>query len=114
MPPAINGDGEQTRDFVYIYDVVEANMLAMNSQNGVGEVFNIATGKNVSINRVAEILKRIMNKQYPENIHNEPRPTDVKHGYANISKAEEILGYKPQFSIEEGLTQLVNWYTKKK
>ena len=114
MPPTINGDGEQTRDFVYIDDVVEANILAMNSQNGAGEVFNIATGKNVSINRVAEILKQIMKKEDLENIHTEPRPTDLKHGYASISKAEEILGYKPQFSIEEGLTQLVNWYTKKK
>jgi UDP-glucose 4-epimerase len=114
MPPIINGDGEQTRDFVYIEDVVEANMLAMNSKNGAGEVFNIATGKKISINQVAEVLKHIMNKEDLENIHTEPRPTDVKHGYANISKAKKILGYEPRFSIEEGLAELVNWYTKKK
>jgi nucleoside-diphosphate-sugar epimerase len=113
MPPMINGDGEQTRDFVYINDVVEANMLAMNSQNGAGEVFNIATGKNISINQVAETLKHIMNREDLGNIHSEPRPTDIKHGYANIDKAKEILGYEPQFSIEKGLTELVNWYTKR-
>lgn len=114
MPPIINGDGEQTRDFVYISDVVEANMLAMNSENGAGEAFNIATGKITSINQVAETLKHIMNKEDLENIHTEPRPTDIKHGYADISKARKILGYEPQCSIEEGLTELVNWYTKKK
>lgn len=114
MPPIINGDGEQTRDFVYIDDVVEANMLAMNSKNGAGEVFNIATGKNISINQVAKVLKHMMNREDLENIHTEPRQTDVKHGYATISKAKAILGYEPRFSIEEGLAELVNWYTNKR
>lgn len=113
MPPIINGDGEQTRDFVYISDVVEANMLAMNSPNGAGKVCNIATGKKISINQVAQTLKRLMNREDLENIHTEPRPTDIKHGYANISKAKGILGYEPQFSIEKGLAELVNWYTKR-
>jgi UDP-glucose 4-epimerase len=111
MPPIINGDGEQTRDFVYIDDVIKANVLAMNSKKGVGEVFNIATGKNISINQVAEILKHKMKRENLKNIHTEPRPTDIKHGYANISKAKKILGYEPRFSIEEGLAKLVNWYT---
>lgn len=114
MPPIINGDGKQTRDFIYINDVVEANMLAMNGQNGAGEAFNIGTGKNISIKQVAEILKHIMNEENLEDIHTEPRPTDIKHGYADISKAKSILGYEPRFSIEEGLAELVNWCTKKK
>jgi nucleoside-diphosphate-sugar epimerase len=113
MPPIINGDGEQTRDFVYISDVVEANMLAMNSPNGAGKVCNIATGKKISINQVAQTLKRLMNREDLENIHTEPRPTEIKHGYANITKAKEILGYEPQFSTEKGLAQLVNWYTER-
>lgn len=113
MPPTINGDGEQTRDFVYISDVVQANMLAMNNRNGVGEVFNIATGKKISINQVAQTLKHVMNREDLENIHTEPRPTDIKHGYANINKAKKILGYEPQFSTEKGLAELVNWYTKR-
>ncbi len=112
MPPTINGDGEQTRDFIYINDIVEANILAMNSTNGVGEAFNIATGKNVSINQIARILKRLLNKQHLKDIHNEPRPTDVKHGYASIKKAREILGYQPRCSIENGLSQLVELYTE--
>jgi UDP-glucose 4-epimerase len=114
MPPIIHGDGEQTRDFVYINDVVEANLLAMNSEKGAGEAFNIGTGKNVSIKQIATVLKQIMNKENLEDIHTEPRPTDIKHGYADISKARRILDYKPRFSIEEGLTKLVNWYTRKK
>jgi UDP-glucose 4-epimerase len=113
MPPIIHGDGEQTRDFVYIDDVVEANMLAMNSENGAGEVFNIGTGGKISINQVAEILKHVINKEKLEDIHTEPRATDIKHGYADISKARNFLGYEPQFSIEEGLAKLVNWYTRK-
>jgi nucleoside-diphosphate-sugar epimerase len=114
MPPIIHGDGEQTRDFVYVNDVVEANMLAMNGENAAGEAFNIGTGKNVSINHVAEILKHVLNRENLEDIHTEPRLTDIKHGYADISKARSILGYEPQFSIEEGLAKLVNWYIGKK
>jgi nucleoside-diphosphate-sugar epimerase len=114
LPPIIHGDGEQTRDFVYIDDVVEANMLAMNGEDGAGEAFNIGTGKNVSIKKIAEILKHVMNKENLEDIHTEARPTDIKHGYADIVKARSVLGYEPKFSIEEGLTKLVNWYTNKK
>lgn len=112
MPPIIYGDGEQTRDFIYIQDVVEANMLALKSKKAAGEVFNIGTGTNVSVNQVAEILKEKMNRKDLENVHADPRPTDIRHGYADISKAQKILGYNPRFSFKEGLTELVNWYTK--
>jgi nucleoside-diphosphate-sugar epimerase len=113
MPPIIYGDGEQTKDFVYIQDVIETNMLALNSKNAAGEVFNIGTGKNVSVNQIAEVLKDKMNRKDVKNVYTEPRRTDIRHGYADISKAKKILGYDPKFSIEEGLTELVNWYTKK-
>ena len=113
MPPIIYGDGEQTRDFVYIQDVVEANMLALNNKNVAGEVFNIGTGTNTSINQIAEILKDKMNRKNLKNVHADPRPTDIRHGYADINKAKKILGYNPKFSIKEGLTELVNWYVKK-
>lgn len=112
MPPIIYGDGEQTRDFVYIQDVIEANILALNNKNAVGEVFNIGTGKNISVNQVANTLKEIMNKEPLKTIHTDPRPTDIRHGYADISKAKKILGYNPKFSIKEGLTKLVKWYVK--
>jgi UDP-glucose 4-epimerase len=113
MSPIIYGDGEQTRDFVYIQDVVNANMLALNSENVAGEVFNIGTGKNISVNQVADILKEIMNRKDLKNVYADPRPTDIRHGYADISKAQKILGYNPKFSFKEGLTELVNWYNKK-
>jgi nucleoside-diphosphate-sugar epimerase len=113
LPPTIHGDGGQTRDFVYIDDVVEANMLAMNHNSAVGEAFNIATGKNTSINQIAETLKHLMNREDLKNIRTEPRPADRRHGYADITKAKKTLGYSPKFSIKEGLTELVNQYTRK-
>jgi UDP-glucose 4-epimerase len=110
MPPVIFGDGEQTRDFVYIADVVEANMLALDRKDAAGEAFNIGTGLNVSVNQIAETLKEIMNKQELKNVHADPRPAEGRHGYANISKAEKILGFHPKISIKEGLVKLVDWY----
>ena len=112
MPPIIYGDGEQTRDFVYIQDVVEANMLALNNKNAVGEVFNIATGTNASVNQVANTLKEIMNKERLKTIHTDPRPSDIRHGYADITKAKRVLGFHPKVSFKEGLVKLVDWYTK--
>lgn len=113
MPPVIHGDGEQTRDFVYVKDVVEANMLALKTSGAAGEVFNIGTGKRITVNKVAQLLKQMTNKENLENVHADSRPGDVRHGYANISKAERILNYVPKFSIEQGLTELVNWYAQK-
>jgi nucleoside-diphosphate-sugar epimerase len=113
MSPIIYGDGEQTRDFIYVQDVVQANMLALSNKNAAGEVFNIGTGKGISVNQMAEVLKDIMNKKEINNTYTDSRLTDIRHGYADISKAERILGYIPQFSIKEGLTELIKWYTKK-
>jgi len=112
LPPTIYGDGKQTRDFVYIKDVAQANMLALKKKNAVGEAFNIAMGKKTSVNQVAEILKEIMNRKDLKTTYADPRPTDIRHGYADISKANKSLGYNPEFPIKEGLTELVNWYTK--
>lgn len=113
MPPIIYGDGEQTRDFIFIQDVVEANMLALSSKNAAGEVFNVGTGKGISVNQVAEVLKDLMNKKDLKTFYADPRPTDIRHGYADITKAKNILGYDSKFSIKDGLLELVNWYTKK-
>jgi nucleoside-diphosphate-sugar epimerase len=112
MPPTIYGDGEQTRDFVYIQDVIDANMLALKSKNAAGEVFNIGTGSNVSVNQVAELLKETLGRKDIKNIYSDPRPTDIRHGYADISKAKKNLGYNPKFSLKKGLTELVNWYIR--
>jgi nucleoside-diphosphate-sugar epimerase len=113
MPPIIYGDGGQTRDFVNVKDVVDANMLSLNNENVAGEFFNIGTGKGISINMVAEVLKDLLNKNDIKTIYADSRSTDICHGYADISKAEKELGYRPKVSVEEGLTELVRWYTKK-
>jgi UDP-glucose 4-epimerase len=110
MPPIVFGNGEQTRDFVYVTDVVEANMLALKGKNAVGETFNIGTGLSISVNQVAETLKEIMNKKELKNIRAPSRPADSQHVYADINKAQRILGFHPKVSLKDGLTQLVEWY----
>ncbi|MCJ7768094.1 GDP-mannose 4,6-dehydratase, partial [Candidatus Bathyarchaeota archaeon] len=110
IPPMIFGDGEQKRDFVYIQDVVEANMLALHSKNSTGQVFNIGTGIDVSVNEVSRILKELMNKTDVQDIHAAPRPPDVRRGFADIQKASRLIGYKPKYSIKEGITDLIKQY----
>jgi nucleoside-diphosphate-sugar epimerase len=80
----------------------------------VGETFNIGTGKRITVNKVAQLLKRMTSKENLENVYSDSRLGDVRHGYADISKAIRILNYEPKFSIERGLGELVNWYVQKK
>jgi nucleoside-diphosphate-sugar epimerase len=114
MPPIIYGDGEQTRDFVYVQDIVEANMSALNTKDAAGEFLNIGSATRISVNRVAEQLKHLLNKKKIRNMYEDPRVGDVRHGCADISKAKKILGYAPRFSFEEGLAKLVEWYRREK
>jgi len=107
--PIIHGDGEQTRDFTFIKDVVEANILAVESK--ATGVFNIAGGKHISINDLAKSIMEICKKKF-EPIHDEPQPGDVKHSLADISKAKEKLKYEPKFNIKEGLEETVKWNQK--
>jgi nucleoside-diphosphate-sugar epimerase len=113
MSPIINGDGKQTRDFIYIQDVVEANMLALRSDKAAGEVFNIGTGENISLNRVTELLKDLLKRSDVKNVYAPSRSTDIRHGYADISKATKILNYNPKYKIKEGLIDLVSYYAKR-
>lgn len=113
QPPTINGDGEQTRDFVYVEDVVSANMLALTRKNAVGEVFNVATGEAASINKLVQTLQKTMGKMHLKPIHKEPRLGDIRHSYASIEKAKRILGYEPVFTLEKGLEKLADWYKTK-
>ena len=112
MSPIVYGDGEQTRDFVSVKDVVKMNMLAMTCKEAVGESFNVASGTRITINKLAEMLKSIVNKKNIQNIYADPRPGDAKHGYADISKAKRILNYCASCSFEEGLGEVVDWYRK--
>lgn len=112
QPPIILSDGKQTRDFVYVEDVVEANMLALKSKNASGEVFNIATGIATKINQIVQILQQNMSKTGLQPIYEKSRPGDIRHSCASIEKAKNILGYNPKFSIEEGLSKLVKWFSQ--
>lgn len=109
MDLIIYGNGEQTRDFVYVQDVVEANMLALNRKNSVGEIFNIGSGCRTTVNQVAQALKDSLNKKDVKNVCVDPRLGEFTHVYADISKARRMLNYVPQFSFEKGIANLVEW-----
>jgi len=109
-PPVIYGDGEQTRDFTYVEDVVEAHMLALNSKSAVGEVFNVATGHATKINELVKMLADVMDVAPLTPIYAESRPGDIRHSCGDIAKARRVLGWMPRFSLEEGLRNLFEWY----
>jgi UDP-glucose 4-epimerase len=106
-PIVIFGDGNQTRDFLYAADAVQAYALALDCKGCAGETFNIGTGTKTSINELAQILIECMDKPHAKVVHVGERKGDIKESYADISKAEKKLGFKPKFSVKEGLRELV-------
>ena len=111
--PTIFGDGEQSRDFTFVKDVVQANILACKAKNASGEVFNIAYGKKTSINELVDKINEILGTSIKAK-HTDPRLGDVRHSLADISKAKRILGYKPKYDIEEGLKETIEYMRRKK
>ena len=108
--PLIFEDGEQQRDFVSIHDIVRANLLAMDAPKSNGEVINVGSGKPVSIRRVAELLaKSLENKGLEPVVTGKYRAGDIRHCYADITKARHLLGYEPQVTHEEGFAELAAW-----
>ena len=103
-PLTIEGDGDQTRDFVHVSDVVRANLLAATTDR-VGEPFNVGTGRSVTITELAETVAEATDSD-AEITHVDPRPGDIEHSEADISKARDALGYEPTVSLEEGLREL--------
>lgn len=102
-PPSIFGDGEQTRDFVSIYDVVSCCMLALTKEGVGGEVFNVSSGKATTVNDLVWLLKKITGKLSLEPTHVNPRCGDIRHSCGSTDKARKVLGYIPRVSLEEGL-----------
>ncbi len=100
------GDGEQTRDFVNVMDVVRANILAAQSKEAVGKAFNIGTGKSISINQMVSVLKKLSGKKLNV-VHEKPRKGEVKHSCADIVLAKKLLGYEPTITFEDGLKELL-------
>lgn len=100
-PLTIDGDGVQTRDFIFVKDVVSVNMLV--AEREVNGILNVGTGESNSINYLASLITKIMGKNVTT-VHNAPRPGDIKYSSADISRSR-ALGYKPKYSLEEGLRQ---------
>ena len=107
--PLVFEDGEQMRDFVSVHDIVHANMLAMDRPESDGEVINIGCGKPIKIKRVAEILAAALGKGIAPVITQKYRAGDIRHCYADLTKARKLLGYEPQVTHEEGFRELAAW-----
>ena len=107
--PTIFGDGLQTRDFTFVENVVQANLLAAKIPAAAGKVFNIANGKTISLLDLLALLGRILGQQI-EPIFAPARVGDVKHSQASISLAESVLGYQPAFDVEEGVRRSLEFY----
>jgi nucleoside-diphosphate-sugar epimerase len=108
-PPVVFGDGEQTRDFTYVENAVQANLLACEAPNVSGKVFNVGVGGRVSLNDVLRELGKITGKKL-ETKYEPPRDGDIRDSQADISQAKEFLGYEPPVSFEEGLARTFEWY----
>jgi UDP-N-acetylglucosamine/UDP-N-acetyl-alpha-D-glucosaminouronate 4-epimerase len=108
--PVIYGDGEQTRDFTYVSNAVEANLRAAEASGASGRVFNIANGESASINEVLEVLKRLTGRTKVSAEYLEPRVGDVRDSLADLSAARSVLGYRPRVGLEEGLRLTLNWW----
>ncbi len=109
--PTVYGDGEQSRDFTYIDNVVHANILAARAPRTRGEVVNIACGQAVTVNQIIDMINHILGKQVRP-VYADPRPGDVKHSVADISRARELIGFRPLVSFQEGLEKAIGWYRK--
>jgi UDP-glucose 4-epimerase len=108
-PPIIFGDGEQSRDFTYIENVVQANLLAMSVPSLRGETVNIACGERTSLNQLLNVLKKVLGSTLSP-VYQDPRQGDVRHSLADIRKGKEILNYEPTVAVERGLEKTVNFF----
>jgi nucleoside-diphosphate-sugar epimerase len=107
--PVVYGDGEQTRDFTYVDNAVQANLLACEATTATGGVFNVGTGGRVSLNQTLEYLRQITGKKLQAK-YDPPRDGDIRDSQADISLAQQVLGYEPTVMFEEGLQRTFEWY----
>jgi len=111
-PPVIYGDGEQSRDFTFVSNVVDANLRAAESLGASGKVMNIANGRQVTLNELLEIMKKVTGKPAVAARYEPVRVGDVRHSLADISLARSVLGYEPTVGLEEGLRLTFDWWQK--
>jgi nucleoside-diphosphate-sugar epimerase len=108
--PTIYGDGEQTRDFVFVGDVVDACLRAMRCKNCVGEVINVGSGREITISELAKILIRLFKAHKVKPVYTKSKAGDIKRSCADISRARKLLGYEPKVSLVERLKRLLIEY----
>ena len=105
----INGDGEQSRDFVYVEDVVQANLLACAAPHeAAGEAYNVAAGKRSSLNEMYAVLSKLFGKDLKP-VFGPERKGDIRHSGADISKIKKNLGYAPEYDFSRGITEAIQW-----
>ena len=108
-PPTVYGDGEQSRDFTYIDNVVHANLLAARTEQTRGDVINIACGRAITVNAIIELINQVVGKEVKPN-YADPRPGDVKHSLADITRAQDLIHFDPIVPFDEGLRKAIEWY----
>lgn len=107
--PLIFEDGEQSRDLVHVTDIVQANLLAMERNEADFEAINVGTGESLTVNQVATILAEGMGKSIPAEVTGRYREGDIRHCFADISKARKLLGYSPRVRLQDGMQELIAW-----
>lgn len=113
LPLIIFGDGLQTRDFIYIEDLVNANLLAAEKESAVGQIFNVGSGTCISIIDLAKEVIKLANYKNEYEFANS-RSGDIRHSSADISKIRKLLGYEPKFTLKKGLNKFYEWYKREK
>jgi UDP-N-acetylglucosamine/UDP-N-acetyl-alpha-D-glucosaminouronate 4-epimerase len=111
-PVPIDGDGEQSRDFTFVENVVEGNLLAADAREASGAVMNVANGRQTSINDLADTLGGLLGRTV-EREYLPPRPGDVLHSWADVSEARRLLGYEPRVGLREGLERAADWFLER-
>jgi dTDP-L-rhamnose 4-epimerase len=110
--PMVFEDGKQSRDFVHISDIVQANILALESEKANFHSFNIGSGKPITVEEVALLIAKGLNKSIEPHLMGKYREGDIRHCVADISKAKALLGYKPKYQLEDGMGELLDWVNK--
>jgi dTDP-L-rhamnose 4-epimerase len=108
-PPLVYEDGRQTRDFVHVSDIVQANLLALEQSAADGRVYNVGTGRATSVLEVAETLSELLDYGDPPEVLGKYRAGDIRHCVADISRIERELGYRPRVAFADGLRELLAW-----
>ena len=102
-------DGEQTRDFIHVSDIVQANLLALEKDEANYQAINVGTGRATSVRQVAKLLTEGLGKKIEAGVVGKYREGDIRHCFADISRARKLLGYEPKVSLEQGIPELLGW-----